>query len=263
MNSASNIVPVKMPTQSGYGAIELKKYINRYTIRAFLYTLAGLILLMLIYFTFVKVQAARKAPPKLAPISKIRIEDLPPQDMQQQDQLPPPPQTEINTGPAARAGTPVPVPDAQITPDMKEFATVDVMSRASAEGGNGVDLGGFAPNIDFDAKKEVKVQVKEQEPAPDEFIAAEKYPETDMVKLQKSVEYPELARRAGIEGQVIIRVLVDGSGKIKKTLVEYSDNEMLNNAAINAIKGATFTPAIQNGQPIQCWVSIPIKFKLR
>ena len=82
----------------------------------------------------------------------------------------------MNTGPAARAGTPVPVPDAQISADMQEFASVDVMSRASSEGGNGVDLGGFAPNIDFNAEKKVVIETKEVEPAPDQFVAVEQEP---------------------------------------------------------------------------------------
>ncbi len=153
----------------------------------------------------------------------------------------------------------MPVPDAEIKPDMQEFATIDVMSRASAEGGDGVDLGTFASNIDFD----VNVEVKEKEPDPDEFIPVEKEPETDIGSLQKLVVYPDLARRAGVEGKVLVRVLVDKTGKVKKTRVDYSDNELLNDAAVKAVSQAVFTPAIQNKQPVQCWVTVPITFKLR
>ena len=86
----------------------------------------------------------------------------------------------------------------------------------------------------------------------------------DLGKLQKNITYPEIARKAGIEGRVIIRVLVGADGKARKTLIESSDNEMLNEAAVKAIKDyGLFTPAKQNGQSIMCWVSIPINFRLR
>lgn len=253
---------VIVPEPSGYGATELKEFIRRYTIRGFLITVGLTLLFLLLYFGIQKAQESAKAAPKLAPIVKISITDLPPQS--EAEVAPPPPQQIINTGPAARAGTPVPVPDAQITADMKDFATIDVMSRASSVGGDGVDLGGFSANIDLSDKREVKIEKKEEEPAPDEFIAVEKEPGVDLVKLQKSIVYPDLARRAGVEGRVVVRVLVGPDGKARKYFVESSDHELLNQAALDAIKNyGLFTPAIQNGQAIMCWVSIPITFRLR
>jgi len=62
---------------------------------------------------------------------------------------------------------------------------------------------------------------------------------------------------------VIVRVLVDRAGKPVRSVVQYSDSQMLDQAAKNAVMKSVFTPAIQNGQPISCWVSIPITFKLR
>jgi periplasmic protein TonB len=251
---------IEMPIQSDYGAIEIKKFINVSTIRGFIITVGIIVIALLAFIIFHKISTAA-AVIKLAPVQKIKLQEL----MQQQeltDLAPPPPTQQImNTGPAARAGTPIPVPDAMLKPDLQDFATVDVQSRASAEGGTGVDMGNFSDKIDWD--KKVDVKVREEEPAPDEFIAVEREPQTDMAKLQERIEYPELARRAGIEGRVIVRVLVGKDGKPKKTLVEYTDSDMLNKSAEKAVMEAVFTPAIQNGQPIQVWVSIPINFRLR
>jgi protein TonB len=81
--------------------------------------------------------------------------------------------------------------------------------------------------------------------------------------LQKIVKYPDLARRAGVEGTVYVKVLIGKDGKPKKTLIEHSDNELLNKAAQEAVmKYRGFTPGIQNGNPIQMWISIPIEFRL-
>ncbi len=246
-----------------YGATELKGWIKKYTYYGFIYTAILFLLLALLYFTYAKLQEAKPKPKVFAPIAKIDIVDLPPQD--QSDEAPPPPAEQIvNTGPAARAGTPVPVPDAQIKPDVQEFATIDVMSRASAQGGNGIDMGGFASNINLNGDAKVDVKVKEKEPEPDQFIPVEKEPGVDYSRLQSLVVYPDLAKRAGIEGRVVLRVLVDKDGSVRKYLIEASDNELLNQSAIDAIKAyGKFKPAIQNQEPIMCWISIPIQFRLR
>lgn len=246
-----------------YGAIELKGVIRKNTVKGFIITAIIALLLFLIYFGYVKVQSARPQLKKLAPIAKVDIVDLPPTEEATEDVPPPPAEQVLNAGPAARAGTPVPVPDAMITPDMQEFATIKELGRSSAEGGSGLDLGGFSSNIDFSNQK-VDVKVKEKEPDPEEFIPVEKEPTVDYAKLQSLVVYPDLARRAGVEGRVVVRVLVDKDGSVKRMFVEASDNELLNDAAITAIrKYGRFLPAIQNDQPIMVWISIPIQFKLR
>jgi periplasmic protein TonB len=254
---------IELPAPSGYGAVELKQFIRKYTLRGFVVTLILIALLIFIYWGFTSISESSSTITKTAPIVKLKLENLPPPSSDAEELPPPPTQTVINQGPAARAGTPVPVPDAQITEDLQEFADIDVLSRASAEGGDGADLGGFSPNIDFDAKEDVEVKVREKEPGIDEFIPVEKEPYIDLVELQKNIVYPELARRAGIEGKVLVRVLVDKEGKPKKHRIEYSDNEQLNDAAVKAIMKSVFTPAIQNDRPVTCWVTIPVTFRLR
>lgn len=257
-------VAIELPPNPGYGAAELKIWINKYTFRAYLITAATILLIVFLYLGRVKYGGEAQQEVLMAPIVKIDITDLPPPSMDAAEAAPPPPTTEIiHTGPAARAGTPVAVPDAQITPEMQEFAKADELARASAIGGTGEDLGDFATGIDWD--KSGKVDIKqEEEPAIDDFIPVEKEPEVDLAKLQRLVTYPDIARRAGIEGRVGLRILVGADGQVRRKAIEYSDNEMLNQAALDAIeKYGRFVPAIQNGEPIMVWVSIPIVFRLR
>lgn len=236
-----------------YGAPELKVYIQKATGRGFIGSVSLIILLLLLYWGFLRISEA--AAKKAIPINKMKLTNLPPPPVQQAEAPPPPPPAA--TGPAARAGTPVPVPDALVTPDMKDFANIEEVSRASTAGGDGQDQGflGLA--------KDVEVEVREDEPNAYDFIPVEKEPYIDIKELQKKVVYPELAKRAGIEGRVTIRVLVGKNGVPKKHLLESTDSELLNDAAIKAIMSSVFTPAIQNNQPIDCWVSIPVVFKLR
>ena len=257
----TSAVTIDMPQPSTYGAVELKYWIRRYTVKGFIITVSLVILFFLLYIGIgVIAQSSEKA--KIAPIVKIKLEDLPPPQQNADEAPPPPTQQIINTGPAARAGTPVPVPEAMIKEDLKDFATTEELARASAKGGTGDDAGGFASNIEWD--KDVNVDTREEEPPPDVFIPVEKEPVVDLEKLQEKIVYPDLARRAGIEGKVIVRVLIGKDGKVKKQLIEYTDSDLLTEAAKQAItKYGTFTPGIQNGQPVTCWVSIPIQFKLR
>lgn len=269
MNTKAQTIALdEIPLPSSYGAAELKGIIRRFTVRGFLMTCALLIIFMLVY-TVVKKVEENAAKEKTAAMVKTQLSNLDESKSDVEDVVAPPSaEMMLNSGPAARAGTPVPVPDAEVTSDMQDFATVDVMSRASAAGGSGADMGGFSANIDFNpsaaSTQMQKVEIKEEEPDMNAFVAVEKEPAVDLGKLQSLVEYPEIARKAGVEGKVVIRALIDKSGALKKVAIEASDNTMLNDAAKTAVKKyGRFEPAIQNGQPISCWVSIPIQFKLR
>jgi len=76
-------------------------------------------------------------------------------------------------------------------------------------------------------------------------------------------KYPELARRAGIEGTTVVKMLVDIDGSIREVkILKSSGNQMLDQAALVAAKSAKFTPAKQRDKYVRVWVSMPLKFKL-
>jgi len=54
-------------------------------------------------------------------------------------------------------------------------------------------------------------------------------------------DYPELAKRAGIEGKVFVKILVDVNGIPKKADVLKSENEIFNQPAIDAAMKSKFT----------------------
>lgn len=108
------------------------------------------------------------------------------------------------------------------------------------------------------------VELKYEEPSLNQYGVEERDPKVDLEKLSKFVVYPEEARRAGIQGKVIVRVLLEKSGKLRKYFIESSDNDLLNQAALDAIKNyGQLEPAIVRGKPIICWLSIPITFRLK
>jgi TonB family protein len=76
-------------------------------------------------------------------------------------------------------------------------------------------------------------------------------------------EYPEAARRAGIEGATVVEVLVDTAGNIADAKVlKSSGNALLDESAVKAARRARFQPAKQRDKPVQVWVSIPFRFRL-
>jgi periplasmic protein TonB len=261
----TNVKVLEMPPKSTYGAVEIKEFIRKYTWQSFLYTMAILILLFLLSFIY-NVVTSKKDTLKIAPpLSKITMTAPPATaDESQQDVAPPPSQANMDVATITKAGTPVPVPDAEITSELKEFASMDELDKSlSKETGTVVNLSDM-PQMEFgDKQPEKKIDIKEAAPDMNEFVAVEKEAQVDLGELQKKIEYPEVARRAGIEGKVIVRVLVDPNGRVKKAVIQQSDSQMLNTAALDAVKKSVFTPAIQNGKPILCWVSIPIQFRLK
>ena len=75
--------------------------------------------------------------------------------------------------------------------------------------------------------------------------------------------YPDSARREGKEGRVLLRVLVDEEGRSKLIEVNTSSgHDMLDQAAIEALKKWRFMPARASGKPVETWVKVPIEFQL-
>ena len=91
---------------------------------------------------------------------------------------------------------------------------------------------------------------------------AEVEPEIDMDALRNAIRYPEIARRNGIEGSVIVKALVGRDGVVRRAEVFDSDNELLDNAAIEGVRKAVFTPGKQNGHAVSCWIYVPVNFRL-
>lgn len=75
-------------------------------------------------------------------------------------------------------------------------------------------------------------------------------------------QYSEFAREAGLEGLVMVDVLVGTDGKVKATRISRSVHPVLDQAAIAAAQRATFTPGKQRNIPVEVWVTLPYNFTL-
>ncbi len=104
-------------------------------------------------------------------------------------------------------------------------------------------------------------------PEPEEnepFYIVEQMPEVvgGLEALYKLVDYPPLARRAGVQGRVTVQFVVDEQGNVLDPVVLKSVHPLLDEAALAAIQQVRFTPGRQRGKAVKVKMSLPINFKL-
>ncbi|MFH2055776.1 MAG: TonB family protein [bacterium] len=98
-------------------------------------------------------------------------------------------------------------------------------------------------------------------PNPSVFVHAEKQPQPlDL----PTPHYPEMARKAGMEGTVYLQVYIDSKGRVRKVMVaEASGCEIgFEEAAVEAAWRGRWSPAEQNGKSVGLWVRYPVRFRL-
>jgi protein TonB len=75
-------------------------------------------------------------------------------------------------------------------------------------------------------------------------------------------EYPDLARRAAVEGVVVLEAVVDVSGRVTQVRVLRSV-ALLDAAAIQAVQQWRYTPTQLNGVPVPVLMTVTVRFALR
>jgi TonB family protein len=216
------------------GLPRILKMLDRHTIPASFYVPGVSALLQILLFVFLRnfdVKVAAKTQKQVI----IQLEQIP---ETRQERRPPP---------AARPVVPIASDKSQVA-DETTIETTDI----------DIGLGDLAPPPVLEERVVEKVEVVEDE-EPVEIWKVEKQPE---VVKQVKPDYPEIARKAGIEGRVTVNALVGKTGKVEK-IGEVSGPEVFHEVAKAAALQWEFTPAIQNDRPVKVWVAIPFNFSFR
>lgn len=156
----------------------------------------------------------------------------------QQETTPPPP---------PRPPQPEPVPDDEIMEDL--FFDLDT------------DLDLDAP---LDLPPPPPPEEEEEEYEPEIFQVVEDMPEPigGLDAIYRNIRYPEAARRAGIEGRVIVQFIVDENGNVTNPTILRGIGAGCDEAAIAAIQSVQWTPGRQRGRPVKVQFQVPIMFRL-
>lgn len=106
---------------------------------------------------------------------------------------------------------------------------------------------------------------EEEDAEPEVFVIVEDPPELigGIEGLQAKVKYPEIARKAGVEGMVVVQFIVDEQGNVLNPVVLRGPGAGLDEEAVRVVAGARFQPGKQRGKPVRVKMSLPIRFKLR
>ena len=101
------------------------------------------------------------------------------------------------------------------------------------------------------------------------FDVVEQMPEfpggmDEMMKyLSMNVRYPEAAKKAGLQGRVVVQFIVEADGSISNAKVVRNVDEELDAEAVRVIeKMPKWKPGMQNGKTVRVRYNIPISFRL-
>jgi len=179
-------------------------------------------------------------PPKAAPVQAVSIQVAPPP--------PPPPREAPRPPPAPRPPEPRAAPRNATPPP------------ALAMGLSGVNLGtalgtptpvtGLSSSLLGDAKRDL-VMTEDAVDARPRRVSCPAAP------------YPAAARAQGVQGRVVVRLLIGTDGTVERTkLVEAEPAGVFEAGAQEAMARCRFEPARYQGRPVKVWAEQRLVFKL-
>ena len=82
--------------------------------------------------------------------------------------------------------------------------------------------------------------------------------------LQQKVDptYPEAARKARMEGVVILEAIITASGSVEEVRVLKSVNPLLDTSAVRAVQQWRYKPATLNGRAVRVYLTVTVTFNL-
>ncbi|MCB0717276.1 MAG: energy transducer TonB [Bacteroidetes bacterium] len=201
-------------------------------------TLVGMVLslLLLIALTNAPLRASEPDPIIMTNQEVVQIEEI--QQTKQQETPPPPPKPPV----------PVEVPNDEILEN---------------------------DELDLDASLDIDEPIADlpppppaeepEEPEPAFFVVVEDPPELigGMEALHKKINYPPIAKKAGVEGRVTVQFIVNEQGNVQDAVVLRGIGAGCDEEALRAITSMKFKPGKQRGKPVKVKMSLPVMFKLK
>ncbi len=99
-------------------------------------------------------------------------------------------------------------------------------------------------------------------PAYGVYVPPAKVSRLPKVKGEAKAVYPEAARRAGLEGQVVLKLRISDKGKVVDARVVESAGHGFDEAALEAVRKFTFAPGLRDGAPVATDITYTYTFLL-
>lgn len=259
-----------------YGAYVLRTDSKPRHMKAFIYTVVGLIVIGIGAYSYLSVQAYIAEQAAITDQASQELvafvdqaEEEPEEEVQEKVEMPEPealPEEILNT---------VKVTELLIAKDEEvkkedEIKTADELKETeTAFGSTDFDQGTDDRNVVREYKNEVIVEEKKPEPEK-VFTAVEQMPQFPggdaalMKYLSNNINYPQIAMENGVQGRVIVQFVVTKNGTVGEVKVIRSVDRDLDKEAVRLCKSLPkFIPGKMNGQAVNVWYTLPITFKLQ
>ena len=213
---------IELMMDSGYGAPELKKTYQRFFSR-------GLIIAVIVHLalvgTFLLVNYINKL--KAEELSKqnqqriINVTDLEPPPSATDEEPPPPKPLEVPpVAPPKDLSALTPEPVAKEKAQEQTIKTQQELEQIKSPVGSDSGKISYTGKVNVEEKK-VEEKVEKQKVVEEKSVyqsfEVEKAPEcVNLAQVRASMQYPSVAREAGIEGRVTVKVLVGPDGNVIK-----------------------------------------------
>ena len=259
-----------------FGAYVLRTSSKPRHMKAFIYTVIGLLVIGIAAASYLSVQAYIAEQAAITDQASQELvafvdqaEEEPEEEIQEKVEMPEPealPEEILNT---------VKVTELLIAKDEEvksedEIKTQDELQETeTAFGSTDFDKGTDDRNVVREYKNEVIVEEKKPEPEK-VFTAVEQMPQFPggdaalMKYLSNNINYPTVAMENGVQGRVIVQFVVTKTGKVGEVKVIRSVDRDLDKEAVRLCKSLPqFIPGKMNGQAVNVWYTLPITFKLQ
>jgi len=87
-------------------------------------------------------------------------------------------------------------------------------------------------------------------------------PEGGMASIIKKIKYPEIARKANLQGKVYVLAFIDEKGTCTQAKIVKGIGGGCDEAACEAIKASKFKPGKSGGASVKVKLSLPIEFRM-
>jgi len=263
-----------------FGAYDLRKHSDGRHNRAMLFTIIGLVIVLVgSYFLGMyndyrreqhELELKAQLEQQLAQMEAEAAEEQPEEEVIEAVQEPEPeealPEEILNT-----------IKDTEIAIAADNEVTEDITSKdevqesTAAAGASTFDQGTDNLEVVRTHKDEIIVEEKKPEPVKEEvFTAVEQMPqfpggEAELLKyVATHIKYPTMAAENNIQGRVVVKFVVKKDGNVGEVVVLRGKDPDLDKEAVRVVKTLPrFIPGKMNGQAVSVWYTLPINFKLQ
>jgi protein TonB len=263
---------IQLLTGVDYGAPELKKLYQKFFSRGLIYAVLAHAILLGSYRGIMAYMDAREMEQSQTTQQRIiNLTDLEPPPSATEEETPPPQQIEeITQAPPKDLTALMPEPVAKEKAEEQTIKTQQELEEIKSPVSNVGDENSkfqYTGPVKVEEKKiEEKIEKKKEEPVEKSVyqqFEVEKAPEAvNLGQVKASMDYPAVAREAGIEGRVTVKVLVGTSGNVER-IGGVTGPDVFHSEVRDKAMNLQFTPGLQNGRPVKVWVTVPFNFKLK